>query len=56
MSGSVGDEGVRWGRDGGVGEGLGEEVGNGGEGDGEVRDWWVFGVLLRGRKEVLGIR
>ncbi len=30
MSGSVGDEGVRWGRDGGVGEGLGEEVGNGG--------------------------
>ncbi len=33
MSGSVGDEGVRWGMDGWVGEGLGEEVGNGGGGD-----------------------
>ncbi len=34
MSGSVGDEGVRWGRDGWVGEGLGEEVGNGRRVDG----------------------
>ena len=39
MSGNVGDEGVRWGRDGGVGEGLGEEVGNGGGGD-VIGDWW----------------
>ncbi len=30
MSWSVGDERVRWGRDGWVGKGLGYEVGNGG--------------------------
>ena len=46
MSWSVGGDGVRGGRDGGVGEGLGEEEGNGMWGDGMGRGGkvGVFGV------------